>query len=288
MILMDAPEHTRLRRLVNQGFTARRVELLRSRVQEIADELVDAMPPGGTDVTAVRGAAAPPSSWTLLVYSEYVKLVLKVSLNLGATLAICLLAVDAGSTKCLDGLPREQEILRDVMKVPGAVLKTARALLVRPRQPNAAIQLLRSWQGRPDFERFRTTLPIMGRDGSLATVQPDSPAAGHVQAKTGTLAAGDDLNQRLYLPSKALGGYIETSNGRLNAFYLVVNNVPVKSINESSSSTTTSARSPLGSGVARADGPKARARSSWAPRLSFATLGSSVLPRPASDPASGT
>jgi cytochrome P450 len=59
MILMDQPEHTRLRRLVNQGFTARRVELLRSRVQEIADELVDAMPPGGTDVTAAFAARLP-------------------------------------------------------------------------------------------------------------------------------------------------------------------------------------------------------------------------------------
>ena len=59
MILMDAPEHTRLRRLVNQGFTARRVELLRFRVQEITNELVDAMPPGGTDVTAAFAARLP-------------------------------------------------------------------------------------------------------------------------------------------------------------------------------------------------------------------------------------
>ena len=54
MVMMDAPDHTRLRRLINKGFTARRVELLRTRVQEIADELIDAMPPGGTDLTAPR------------------------------------------------------------------------------------------------------------------------------------------------------------------------------------------------------------------------------------------
>lgn len=59
MIMMDVPEHSRLRRLVNQGFSARRVELLRTRVQEIADELVDAMPSGGTDLTAAFAAPLP-------------------------------------------------------------------------------------------------------------------------------------------------------------------------------------------------------------------------------------
>jgi len=61
---------------------------------------------------------------------------------------------------------------------------------------------------------------------------PTARRAGHIQAKTGTLAAGDELNQRLILPSKALGGYIDTSNGKLLAFYLVVNNVPATSIND--------------------------------------------------------
>jgi cytochrome P450 len=59
MVMMDAPDHTRLRRLVTKGFTARRVELLRTRVQEIADELIDAMPPGGTDLTAAFAAPLP-------------------------------------------------------------------------------------------------------------------------------------------------------------------------------------------------------------------------------------
>ena len=212
--------------------------------------LIDALKRAGVTVDAPATGANPAdklpapksyapgdrvAAYVSPVFSEYTKLVLKVSLNLGANLAICLLAVDAGSTKCLDGLPREQEILRDVMKVPVGELvlndgqgATSSDLVT----PNAAIQLLRWWQGRPDFERFRTTLPIMGRDGSLAMVQPDSPAAGHVQAKTGTLAGNDLLNSRANLGSKALAGYIETSNGRLKAFYLVVNNVPVEAIED--------------------------------------------------------
>ncbi len=59
MITMDAPDHYRLRRLVNQGFSARRVELLRDRVQDIADQLVDGLPPGGTDLTAAFAAPLP-------------------------------------------------------------------------------------------------------------------------------------------------------------------------------------------------------------------------------------
>ncbi|MFG1706552.1 cytochrome P450 [Nonomuraea sp. M3C6] len=39
----DPPEHTRVRRLVMKAFTATRVERLRPRVQEITDELIDAM-----------------------------------------------------------------------------------------------------------------------------------------------------------------------------------------------------------------------------------------------------
>ncbi|MFF8957081.1 cytochrome P450 [Streptomyces sp. NPDC014894] len=43
MLMSDPPDHTRLRRLVARGFTARRVEAMAPRVQEIADELLDAM-----------------------------------------------------------------------------------------------------------------------------------------------------------------------------------------------------------------------------------------------------
>jgi cytochrome P450 len=44
MILMDPPEHTRLRKLVSRAFTLRRMEGLRPRVAEIARELIDELP----------------------------------------------------------------------------------------------------------------------------------------------------------------------------------------------------------------------------------------------------
>jgi cytochrome P450 len=48
MLNSDPPDHTRLRKLVNKAFTTRAVERLRSRIEQAADVLLDAMPDGGT------------------------------------------------------------------------------------------------------------------------------------------------------------------------------------------------------------------------------------------------
>ncbi|AVZ76170.1 cytochrome P450 [Streptomyces lunaelactis] len=47
LLVLDPPDHTRLRRLVAREFTARRVEGLRPRIQQITDGLLDAMLPAG-------------------------------------------------------------------------------------------------------------------------------------------------------------------------------------------------------------------------------------------------
>jgi len=43
LVLMDPPEHTRLRKLVAGAFTNRRIEQLRPRIQQIVDDLLDRM-----------------------------------------------------------------------------------------------------------------------------------------------------------------------------------------------------------------------------------------------------
>jgi cytochrome P450 len=58
MLFMDPPAHTRLRGLCSQAFTPRRIEMLRSRIQGIADHLIDAMFSDGR-MDVIRDFAAP-------------------------------------------------------------------------------------------------------------------------------------------------------------------------------------------------------------------------------------
>lgn len=59
LLIMDPPDHTRLRTLVAKAFTARRVEQLRPRAQEIADDLVDRMVEQGPPADLVESFAGP-------------------------------------------------------------------------------------------------------------------------------------------------------------------------------------------------------------------------------------
>jgi cytochrome P450 len=60
LLNMDPPDHARLRRLVSRAFTARRVDGLRGRVQQVADELLDAVAPRGhADLVAEYAAPVP-------------------------------------------------------------------------------------------------------------------------------------------------------------------------------------------------------------------------------------
>jgi D-alanyl-D-alanine carboxypeptidase/D-alanyl-D-alanine-endopeptidase (penicillin-binding protein 4) len=79
---------------------------------------------------------------------------------------------------------------------------------------------------RPDFRAYDAALPVLGRDGTLAkAVKPDSPARGHVRAKTGTYWVSNTLTDKAVLTSKALAGYMETASGRPLVFAFFVNNV---------------------------------------------------------------
>ncbi|MDN5856147.1 MAG: cytochrome P450, partial [Actinomycetia bacterium] len=48
MLMLDPPDHTRLRRLVSRSFTGRRMRELRPRIEQIAADLLHALPADGT------------------------------------------------------------------------------------------------------------------------------------------------------------------------------------------------------------------------------------------------
>ena len=69
---------------------------------------------------------------------------------------------------------------------------------------------------------------MLGRDGTLATIQVASPGAGKVFAKTGTYSTYDPLNRRTLVTGKGLAGYFTAKSGRRIAFAIYVNNLAVK------------------------------------------------------------
>lgn len=60
MLMMNPPDHTRIRGLVSRGFTPRRVDALRPAVEAMTDEILDAIPVGEpVDVLDVLGFPLP-------------------------------------------------------------------------------------------------------------------------------------------------------------------------------------------------------------------------------------
>lgn len=93
--------------------------------------------------------------------------------------------------------------------------------------PAFMVSYLRMMSKRADYPSFQNALPVLGKDGTLYNIQPQSPAAGHVFAKTGTYAVDDPLNRRLLVTGKGLAGYMTTKTGKRLILAIYVNNVPV-------------------------------------------------------------
>jgi cytochrome P450 len=67
ILTVDPPEHTRLRKLVQPSFTASAIEKLRPRIQQIADDLLDAV----EAAAAERGEMAPNRQMELISQVAY-------------------------------------------------------------------------------------------------------------------------------------------------------------------------------------------------------------------------
>ncbi len=162
-------------------------------------------------------------------YSETVKLILKVSHNLGADSTPLLVAAKHGKRTFDDGMAIERVFLEKAgLDVKVISLSDGAggdpADLVTPK---STVQLLRYVATRPYSKAFYDALPILGVDGTLAhTVPHDSPARGKMHAKTGTFPIVDLLTQRITLRVKGMAGYLTASSGR-KLVVLFVNNVPL-------------------------------------------------------------
>ncbi len=164
--------------------------------------------------------------------SQFVKVILGVSYNRGADLMVCLAAVKAGSNDCERGLASvyRHNVSLGVHPTSTYVMDGAGSDDHGKTTPLDAVTFFRSLASRRYGGAFRRALPILGRTGTLATLDPDSPAAGHVSLKDGTRAAGSPITGQTILTANTMGGYVDARSGRQLTIAIFVNNVPVDSL----------------------------------------------------------
>jgi len=149
---------------------------------------------------------------------EIVRMTNKVSQNLHAEILLRAVGREkfgVGSTAA--GLKAERDFLKAAGVADGDVVLSdgsglARDDLVTPR---AAVALLRYALRQPWGESFLATLPVAGVDGTLENRMKNTPAAGLVEAKTGSADH-----------ARALSGYATTRAGEHLVFSLFDNNNP--------------------------------------------------------------
>jgi len=162
--------------------------------------------------------------------SEEIKVTLKVSQNLHAGMGPYLLGALAGKDmkSPLDaGFKIEHDFLQSSkLDLSGAAQGDgAGGDWADLFSPDFMVHYLTYWATRPDYQVFFQALPVLGKDGTLAKIQTNSPGAGHVFAKTGTFGSEDKLGGKMMLNGKGLAGYVLTKDGKKLAFAAYVNHV---------------------------------------------------------------
>lgn len=170
------------------------------------------------------------ASFTSAPFKDALTVTLKVSHNLYASTFPCLVAAAKGHSTAEAGLREEKKILAKLGVDTGAIsfgggAGGAPADFVSAR---ATVQLIQGMAKLPEWDVYKSALPVLGVDGTLAdVVSNESPARGKAFAKTGTLIWYDTANERWLLKSKALAGTMTTKNGTALHFCVMVNNVPL-------------------------------------------------------------
>lgn len=169
--------------------------------------------------------------------AEEIKVTLKVSQNLHAGMGPYLLGAIAGkdtTNPFKKGFEIEHSFLESAKldlsgasQGDGAGGDTADLF-----SPDFMCHYLAYWATRPEYDVFFRGLPVLGRDGTLAKIQKENPAAGHVFAKTGTYGSADRLNSKMMLNGKGLAGYVFTKSGRKLAFAAYVNHVSLPPVDD--------------------------------------------------------
>jgi D-alanyl-D-alanine carboxypeptidase/D-alanyl-D-alanine-endopeptidase (penicillin-binding protein 4) len=152
---------------------------------------------------------------TSVALAEAIRLINKISQNLHTEMLLRTVAREvSGQGTTREGLRLAQEFFTsigiekgDVATYDGSGL--SRRNLVTPR----AVVALLTWVAKqPWAPQFVDSLPVAGQEGTLEPRMKDSPAAGRIRAKTGTLG---NVN--------ALSGFAEALHGKKLIFSMFGN-----------------------------------------------------------------
>lgn len=163
-----------------------------------------------------------------LPYSQYTRLILKVSHNLGANLSLMLFGLAKGVRTIEDALAVERETLINDFGLKGSEFNFPTNGSGSPDSqaaPSATVKLLIEMSKRGVFIPYFDSFPILGVDGSLAAVGVNppnpviEPAIGKVFAKTGTTVLDG------FFKAQVFAGYIDAKSGKRLAYGLYVNDI---------------------------------------------------------------
>jgi len=166
---------------------------------------------------------------------EELKVILKVSHNLGASLLPLWIGQKQGHSTVALGVHDEGEALQEIGVNTEAISFAGGAGGTRSDMvtPQSVLELLHGVRKQEFFPFYHDALPILGVDGTLAdAIEPSSPARGKIYAKTGTHVAENIMSGGYLVVSKAIAGYMVTSRGRQLVFAVFLNNVRVKEFSE--------------------------------------------------------
>jgi D-alanyl-D-alanine carboxypeptidase/D-alanyl-D-alanine-endopeptidase (penicillin-binding protein 4) len=191
---------------------------------------VDELPTAGSYVAADRVGLHRS-----LPFSENIKLINKVSMNVQADTLIMLIAARNGKRTLDEGMALLTPFIRKAGIDPATMsLSDGRGNeftdLFTPRTVGT---LLRYMATRSDFPTFFESLPVFGVDGTETTVVPaSSPVAGKVAAKSGTTVEGDVMNRRALVMTRGNAGYMTSRSGRRTVVAAYVMYTPITEIED--------------------------------------------------------
>jgi len=195
----------------------------------VAADAPESAPQTNTKRTMLVEHVSPP-------FKEEVKLTLKVSQNLHAAATPYLLGAILGhgsSDAFQKGLGLERRFLANAGLDPESVSQLdGEGGMGSAFSPDFMVRYLGYMSRQPYGKLFSDSLPVLGRDGTLAGVMPGSPASGHVHAKTGSYVVSNGLTGGVMLLGKGLAGYVDAANGHRLVFAAYVNMVPLRNMDD--------------------------------------------------------